>query len=815
MMKLTGIKISNFRVFPFTENQEDNRIDLSYINLITGANSSGKSSFFKALLLLQDNWERYQLLKLDFTDRDHKLGSFKSVQNDPEKDELAFTLFFGDGISLTYEFEGDENQKEGILRRFIFQDNGKVIVEIMKTGVTKKRDNTYDVKELDMIWFEFGIKQEIESMDESVVWEEVITQYVRNLEKEIVEDLGDKLQEIIDFNDNDAEEKLRKERKKKISEVEVTLDDKEKQDIEKDIQETTEIIKCLNNQVLENSKEIENVKKQLLEAKEEDLISELEQKRNELEQKGDKLEDDLSQIEEKKKQVTVQKLREKKDAEIEKINKEFDMKEEELGQKDEEQKEDEFIDRIYSYLQSLEGESSEKIDEISPFLASKFNGLLHFYHQRITHLPAFRAEQRRIFALQELEENYQKAIRRFWRIDEKGENFIRKWFKEFEVGYDYLSISNVEDAGGTFRIWLVDRETEKMRNLADMGFGISQLIPIILVCATVQEGEIISIEEPETNLHPKFQSRLAEMFFETSQKGVQVMLETHSEYLMRNLQYLIAKQKLTHEDVKIYYFNKIDTAENNELIQRIPIGENGDIEEDYEKYWKGFYDEATTLTDKKIFVNVIKQHQKRCIVATEDTDTKMFELLLEASGFNMEETEIISYRTCAKVDIALGMAEMARKYEHIQKVIIHQDSDGEFGKRKAELEKYKNNNKLAKLYVFITEYNDIEGYFINAKHIHNLYPKIPIEEVEKIIQEVTQTVREKSIANLSKKLGGNRDIAEEAFDNCPEKYRHTKEMKPKINKALDHKKIQSPNIIQKSEFIKVRELEAIAEEIWH
>src|SRR5690606_34480040 len=77
--------------------------------------------------------------------------------------------------------------------------------------------------------------------------------------------------------------------------------------------------------------------------------------------------------------------------------------------------------------------------------------------------------------------------------------------------------------------------------LSDMGYGVSQLIPIILACYPIygfdpyfQEvyinQKVIAVEEPETNLHPALQSKLADFFIEASKKfQIQFVIETHSE----------------------------------------------------------------------------------------------------------------------------------------------------------------------------------------------------------------------------------------------------------------------------------------------
>jgi len=102
-------------------------------------------------------------------------------------------------------------------------------------------------------------------------------------------------------------------------------------------------------------------------------------------------------------------------------------------------------------------------------------------------------------------------------------------------------------------------------------------------------------EEPETNLHPKLQSSLADIFVNATKRQLyknMFIIETHSEYLIRKLQYLTAKGTLKPEDVIIYYFNHPDNIpEGEKHIKKITIKNDGSLSDDF---GKGFYDEATT-----------------------------------------------------------------------------------------------------------------------------------------------------------------------------------------------------------------------------
>ena len=106
--------------------------------------------------------------------------------------------------------------------------------------------------------------------------------------------------------------------------------------------------------------------------------------------------------------------------------------------------------------------------------------------------------------------------------------------------------------------------------------------------------QVLCIEEPETNLHPALQSKLADMFVDANKQfKIQFVLETHSEYLIRKLQYLTVKGEITPSFATIYYFyhpDKIPPFEKQ--VKRIYIQEDGSLSDDF---GSGFFDEADKI----------------------------------------------------------------------------------------------------------------------------------------------------------------------------------------------------------------------------
>ena len=107
--------------------------------------------------------------------------------------------------------------------------------------------------------------------------------------------------------------------------------------------------------------------------------------------------------------------------------------------------------------------------------------------------------------------------------------------------------------------------------------------------------KIVVIEEPEENLHPALQSKLADLFMEVSKLGVNVLVETHSEYLIRRSQVLVAEAKYKDEQelaqkcpFKVYYLPETGTGKPYEMT----YSTHGNFTR---PFGNGFYDEADNL----------------------------------------------------------------------------------------------------------------------------------------------------------------------------------------------------------------------------
>lgn len=111
-------------------------------------------------------------------------------------------------------------------------------------------------------------------------------------------------------------------------------------------------------------------------------------------------------------------------------------------------------------------------------------------------------------------------------------------------------------------------------DLPDVGFGISQVLPVLVQCFYAPSGSIIIMEQPEIHLHPNAQSALADVMLDVinsrengENRNIQLVIETHSEHFLRRLQRRIAENADLQHKVSAYFANITKTPATLEALQ--------------------------------------------------------------------------------------------------------------------------------------------------------------------------------------------------------------------------------------------------------
>ena len=154
------------------------------------------------------------------------------------------------------------------------------------------------------------------------------------------------------------------------------------------------------------------------------------------------------------------------------------------------------------------------------------------------------------------------------------EEQIPKWLQRLDLidSYRLNPIPNTE-TGYEFLVRKYKGGPEV--RLTDVGFGVSQVLPVLVLCYYVPEGSILILEQPEAHLHPKVQSELADLLIEVvKNRKLQIILESHSEHLLIRLMRRIAEEQISADDTAFYF---CEMNEGTSEIERLNVDDYGNI----------------------------------------------------------------------------------------------------------------------------------------------------------------------------------------------------------------------------------------------
>ena len=501
--------------------------DLVPLTILTGANSSGKSSLFKALLLMGNNVESNSFYKLDFTGTQHNLGSFQDAINKKcDKDKIVFRFYLNYPFQSTRKYPMPSGRKlTNIYLSPEFESKTKMILE-----VSYKEDNNNGL---------------LASLHISVEDEMNKTELV--------------FAEINETENNEGKHNLA-----------INL---------KWFATNFDVIQSFRRPFYKDKKEIINY------FNEQDLMFfEIPSSQN---------------IEKDSKGFRKFSLQGKDDVGY--ILSYFFANQ------------DKFIPEteieLLGYNEKRLAHPQGNLREIEYFIRQELLREAGYHFENIEYVEAVRAKSRRIYThdsqttlFDELLLDYNSV-----QLDNQAEVFLKKWIKEFEIADD---VSFEKIAGGIATQVIFYKNGDKYP-LADLGYGVTQYLPLLLKIALqiTTEGssgrtrmpfrekplkKLIILEEPETNLHPKLQSRLADVILDALQNfEVKFIIETHSEYLIRRLQILTAEKILNSDEIALYYFYEPDKIpKGRKQVEKIHILPDGNLDNDF---GSGFFDEATNM----------------------------------------------------------------------------------------------------------------------------------------------------------------------------------------------------------------------------
>ncbi len=462
---------------------------------------------------------------------------------------------------------------------------------------------------------------------------------------------------------------------------------------------------------------------------------------------------------------------------------------------------------------------------------SKWLDKLHYRY-----VPAIKGKDYFTLLMGELHDVLNEAHREV--LSKQGEEFItgiqqvtQEITRELQ---DQVGISNTIQVPSDFRLLFSNldfgsRIDGNTYHLKQRGDGIKvRHIPVILKYMSDEEKKISipgyvkpdtiwGFEEPENNLEMRYAFELARTFKNYS-KEIQIFITTHSPAFY-------ALDESEDDGVNTFYVEQDNKACT--VIRRVSHQDTDDLHDKMgllpiiTPYLTEIYEKDQKITGLLNTVDEL-QSSAKCFVLTEDEKPEYVKSYFEINGFKLEETEFISYYGADQMNASIVVAKyLTTKYPGA-KIVVHRDRDyldeGQVDGHRAKI--------VGEGYEFyVTSGVDMEGQFINAKHVNALYPTISIADAEVFIREATEESKTDSISRLidqyfkrqkPEQLAYAKKFAElnALYGANEERYRYGKKVIGRLVSKIQRKLGSNPNFLQFSSHIVDNRLAGMAQAIW-
>ena len=154
------------------------------------------------------------------------------------------------------------------------------------------------------------------------------------------------------------------------------------------------------------------------------------------------------------------------------------------------------------------------------------------------------------------------------------EEYVAHWLKELGLIHNFR-VHQILKGSNLYRVLVKKTELSPEVLITDVGFGVSQILPVITLCYYAPPNSTLIIEQPEIHLHPSVQAGLADVFIDAIRvKNIQIILESHSEYLLKRLQRRIAEEKFDKKEAALYFCT---SANGHSNIEQLDLDSFGNI----------------------------------------------------------------------------------------------------------------------------------------------------------------------------------------------------------------------------------------------
>ena len=168
------------------------------------------------------------------------------------------------------------------------------------------------------------------------------------------------------------------------------------------------------------------------------------------------------------------------------------------------------------------------------------------------------------------------------------------------MGIEQVSIISTDIPGAKLTQIMIGNQ-----NIADVGFGVSQVLPILVEGLTMPSGDTLILEQPEIHLHPKMQMNIADFLVMIAKQGKHLIVETHSDHIINRIVRRALESDELRSMIGIYYIEK--NSHGDSKLTEVLINENLGIDDAPE----GFFDQYASETEQILQTGYKNMKEKR------------------------------------------------------------------------------------------------------------------------------------------------------------------------------------------------------------